>query len=129
MKRWLLESNKGKITPEQLDLQYDSYAKTFRWQMIEAKLQEEYGDAITVSEEEIRDKVRNYFTAMGGGDSAANAQIEGILDSVLQNQEEKQRIHNELLDEKFISFFKKHLSLKKKAVTTEKFIEIASNTK
>ncbi|MCF6342977.1 MAG: hypothetical protein L3J31_09260, partial [Bacteroidales bacterium] len=129
MKRWLLDSNQGKITREQVDQQYESYAKTFRWQLIEAKLKEQFGDAIVVSEEEIRDKVRNYFTAMGGADSAVNLQIEGILDSVLQNQEEKQRIHNELLDEKFIKLFKEHLTLKEESVTTEIFFEIASNTK
>jgi trigger factor len=128
MKRWLMESNQGKITKEQLDLQYDSYAKTFRWQLIEGKLQEKFGDEAIVKEEEIRDKVRAYFTTMGG-DSNIGPQIEGIIDSVLQNQEEKQKIQNELLDEKFITLFKEHVKTTKKKVSTEKFIEIASNTK
>jgi len=128
MKRWLLESNQGKISQEQLDLQYDSYAKTFRWQLIEGKLQKQYGDAAVVTEEEIRDKVKTYFTAMGG-DSNIGPQIDGIIDSVLQNQEEKQKIQNDLLDEKFIALFKEHVKMSKKKVTTEKFFEIASNTK
>ncbi len=128
MKRWLLESNQGKISTEQLDLQYDSYAKTFRWQLIEGKLQKEYGDAATVTEEEIRDKVRAYFTAMGG-DANMGSQIDGIIDSVLQNQEEKQKIQNDLLDEKFTALFKEHVKMTKKKTTTEKFFEIASNTK
>jgi trigger factor len=129
MKRWLMESNQGKITQEQIDLQYDSYAKTFRWQLIESKLQEEFGDDIVVKEEEIRDKVRTYFSAMGGGDSEINPQIEGIIDSVLQNQEEKQKIQNDLLDEKFIALFKANVKMSNKKVTTEQFFEIASNTK
>ncbi len=128
MKRWLIESNQGKISQEQLDLQYDSYAKTFRWQLIEGKLKEEYGDAAVVTEEEIRDKVKTYFTAMGG-DSNIGPQIDGIIDSVLQNQEEKQKIQNDLLDEKFIALFKEHVKMSKKKVTTEKFFDIASNTK
>ena len=128
MKRWLLESNQGKISQEQLDLQYDSYAKTFRWQLIEGKLQKEYGDAARVTEEEIRNKVRAYFTAMGG-DANVGPQIDGIIDSVLQNQEEKQKIQNDLLDEKFIALFKEHVKMSKKKVSTEKFFEIASNTK
>ncbi len=128
MKRWLLESNEGKITPEQLEQQYDSYAKTIKWQLIEAKLQKEFGDAVIVSEDEVRGKVRNYFAAMGGG-SEPNPQVESIIDSVLQNREEWQRIHNDLLDEKFISLFKEHLSLDKKEVSSDKFYEIVSNTK
>ena len=128
MKRWLIESNQGKISKEQLDLQYDSYAKTFRWQLIEGKLQEEFGDAAIVKEEEVRDKVRNYFTAMGG-DANLGPQIDSIIDSILQNQEEKQKIQNDLLDEKFIALFKEHVKMSKKKVSAEKFFEIASNTK
>ena len=128
MKRWLMENNQGKITREQLDEQYDSYAKTFRWQLVEAKLHDQFGDEIQVKEEEIRDKVRTYFNAMGG-DMGANPQIEAIIDSVLQNEEEKQKIYNDLLDEKFINVFKKHVTIQEKEVDSEKFFEIASNTK
>lgn len=128
MKRWLVESNEGKITPEQVDDQYESYGKTIRWQLIEAKLQEEFGDAVTVSDEEIRGKVRQYFT---GGDEKAetNPQIEGIINNVLQNPEERQRLYSGIMDEKFIKLFKEHLKLKEKEVDSDKFFEIASNTK
>jgi len=128
MKRWLLENNKDKMTREQLDEQYDSYAKTFKWQLIESKLQEQLGDEIKVTENEVRDKVKAYFKTMGG-DADANPQIEAIVDSVLQNQEEKQRIYNDLLDEKFIKAFKEHVKIQEKEVDSEKFFEIASNTK
>ena len=128
MKRWLLENNKDKMTPEQLDQQYDSYAKTFKWQLIESKLHDQLGDEIKVSENEVRDKVKAYFKTMGG-DAESNPQIEAIIDSVLQNQEEKQRIYNDLLDEKFIKAFKGHVKIQEKEVDSEKFFEIASNTK
>lgn len=128
MKRWLLENNKDKMTREQLDEQYDSYAKTFKWQLIESKLQEQLGDEIKVSENEVRDKVKAYFKTMGG-DADSNPQIDAIVDSVLQNQEEKQRIYNDLLDEKFIKSFKEHVKIQEKEVDSEKFFEIASNTK
>jgi trigger factor len=127
MKRWLMENNQGKITREQLDEQYDSYAKTFKWQLIEAKLHDQFGEDILVKEEEIRDKVRAYFNTMG--DMGASPQIEAIIDSVLQNEEEKNRIYNDLLDEKFIKVFKKHVTIQEKEVDSEKFFEIASNTK
>ena len=128
MKRWLLESNQGKITQEQIDLQYDSYAKTFRWQLIEAKLMETHGDAVKVADEEIRDKVKAYFTQMGGAGAMAE-QLDGIIDSVLSNPEEKQRIQNDLMDEKYIALFKEHVKFKEKEVDSKKFSEIVSNTK
>lgn len=128
MKRWLLESNQGKISKEQIDTQYDSYAKTFKWQLIESKLMETHSDAVKVEDEEIKDKVRAYFTQMGGAGAMAE-QMEGIVDSVLQNQEEKQRIKNDILDEKYIALFKEHIKFKEKEVDSKKFSDIVSNTK
>jgi len=128
MKRWLVESNEGKITIEQVNEQYESYKKTIRWQLIEAKLQDTFGDDIIVSDEEVRNKVRQYFS--GGNEQAEiNPQIEGIIDNVLQNAEERQRLYSGIMDEKFIKLFKEHLKLKEKEVDSDKFFEIASNTK
>lgn len=128
MKRWLLESNQGKITAEQIEEQYESYGKSIRWQLIEGKLQEQFGEEIIVTEEEIREKVRSYFSQMSGG-MEANPQIEGIIDSILQNKEEKQRMYHDMQDEKYIKLFKNQLKLKEKEVDSKKFFEIVSETK
>ncbi len=128
MKRWLLESNQGKITEEQIAEQYESYGKSIRWQLIEGKIQQQFGEEIVVTEDDIRDKVRTYFAQMSGG-MDANPQMEGIIDSVLQNQEEKQRMRNELQDEKYIKLLKEQLKLKEKEVDSKKFFEIVSETK
>lgn len=127
MKRWLVEANEGKITFEQIEQEYERYGKTFRWQLIEGKLQEEFGNAITVDNEEVREKVRSYFTTMGG--PANNPQVEGIIDTVLKNQDEHHRIQHDLLDEKLIILFKDKLKLIGKEVDQEEFYKIVSNTK
>lgn len=128
MKRWLVESNQGKITTEQVAEQYESYGKTIRWQLIEGKLQETFGNDVIVSDEDVRDKVRQYF--MGAGNQTeSNPQIEGIIDNILQNPEERQRVYSGIMDEKFIALFKEKLKLKEKEVDSDKFFEIASNTK
>ena len=124
LKRWLLESNDGKITKEQVDEQYDSYARTFKWQLLEGELLKEHGDAMRVKDEEVRAKVAAYFQTMGSAE--LTPQIEGIIDQVLSNSEEKQKIYNDIQDEKLIKLFKDNVSAKNKKVTTEKFIEIAS---
>ncbi len=129
MKRWLLESNEGKITEEQLEEQYDSYSKTMRWQLIDAKLQEQFGDDLKVTPDEVRDKVRAYFQPGGDAGAEPNPQVEAIIDQVLQNREEGERIYRGLTDEKYTKIFKEKLKLKKKEVDSEKFIEIASKTK
>ncbi|MBC8320700.1 MAG: hypothetical protein H8E34_08255 [Bacteroidetes bacterium] len=126
LKRWLIESNDGKITQEQIDTQYNSYARTFKWQLLENELLKDHGDAMQVKEEEIREKVATYFKTMGSVELIP--QIEGIIDQVLSNSDEKQKIHNDIQDEKLIKLFKENITLKNKKVTTEKFIEIASKT-
>lgn len=124
LRKWLLESNEGKITAEQIDTQYDSYARTFRWQLLEGELLKEHREAMEVKEEEVRAKVAGYFQSMGGA-AEMTPQIEGIIDQVLSNGEEKQKIFNDIQDEKLISLFKDKVTAKKKSVTKEKFIEIA----
>lgn len=126
MKRWLIEINQGKISKEQIDLQYNSYAKSMKWQLIEEKLHEKYGEAISVTREEIRNKVRAYFSTMGG--SIDNPQVESIIDTVLQNREEEQRIYQDLQSGKLIKLFKENLKQVGKEVDQEKFFEIVSNT-
>ena len=125
MKRWLMESNEGKITQEQLDNQYDNYAQTFKWQLLEGELLKEHKEAMEVKDDEVRAKVAGYFQAMGGA-SEMSPQIDGIIDQVLSNPEEKQKIFNDIQDEKLIKLFKESISSKKKSVTKDKFIEIAS---
>jgi len=125
LKRWLLESNDGKITKEQIDTQYDSYARTFRWQLIEGELLKEHAEAMQVKEEEIRGKVAAYFQTMGGGAAEMMPQMEGIIDQVLSNEEEKRKIFNDIQDGKLVVLFKENVTPEKKEVTTEEFIEIA----
>jgi trigger factor len=128
MKRWLLESNEGKITADQIDTQYDNYLKTMKWQLIESKLQEKFGDEVRIDHEEIREKIRSYF--MPGGDPGEkNPQIEQIVDQVLQNEQEAQRIYAGIQDEKYTRLFKDKLTLEEEKVDSDKFLEIASKSK
>jgi len=124
LKRWLVESNEGKITKEQVDTQYDNYARTFRWQLLEGELLKDHAEAMQVKDEEIRGKVAAYFQTMGGG-AEMMPQMEGIIDQVLSNKEEKQKIFNDIQDEKLVKLFKENVTTKDETVTTEQFIEIA----
>lgn len=124
LKKWLVESNEGKISAEQIDTQYDSYARTFRWQLLEGELLKEHREVMEVKEEEVRAKVAGYFQSMGGA-AELTPQIEGIIDQVLSNGEEKQKIYNDIQDEKLITLFKDNVTAKMSSVTKDKFIEIA----
>ena len=128
MKRWLLESNQDKITQEQIDTQYDNYAKTMKWQIIEGKIMKDHEDKVKVDSSEVKDKVKSYFTQMGTV-AGMEDQLDQIVNSVLSNQEEYNRIYNDLLDEKYVALFKEHIKFKEKEVDSKKFSDIVSNTK
>ncbi|HFB61513.1 MAG TPA: trigger factor, partial [Bacteroidetes bacterium] len=102
LKRWLYESNEGKATKEQIEGQYDSYAKTFKWQLIEQKLIEASGDTLKVTREDVRNKMKTYFQVPP--EQQADPQVEQLIDQLLSNEQEYQRLFSELMDQRYIAF-------------------------
>ena len=127
LKRWLYESNEGKATKEQIDGQYDSYAKTFKWQLIEQKLIEASGDTLKVTREDVRNKMKTYFQVPP--EQQADPQVEQLIDQLLSNEQEYQRLFSELMDQRYIAFFKEKVEKEEKEVSTDEFVKIISTPK
>ncbi len=127
LKRWLYESNEGKATKEQIEGQYDSYAKTFKWQLIEQKLIEASGDTLKVTREDVRNKMKTYFQIPEG--QQADPQVEQLIDQLLGNEQEYQRLFGELMDQRYIAFFKEKVEKEEKEVSTDEFVKIISTPK
>jgi trigger factor len=126
LKRWLLESNQGQITKEQLEVQYDNYAQTFKWQLIESKLNKQFDNTLNVNTEEVRDQVRGYFGIRDK--QSSNDQIEQIVDQVLSNPQEENRIYSNLKTEKLAKVFHEHVKKQEKEVTVDEFLKILSES-
>lgn len=128
MKRWILENNEGELTSEQLDVQYDSYANSLKWQILQNKLLAD--NNIVVSEEEVKDHVRGFISGQYFGgmeqNEAFESSLNGIVDNVLQNQEEVKKIYDQLYDNKILNLFKESLSLDVETLPLEDFIKKAS---
>ncbi len=127
LKRWLYESNEGKATKEQIEGQYDSYAKTFKWQLIEQKLIEASGDTLKVTREDVRNKMKTYFQVPP--EQQADPQVEQLIDQLLSNEQEYQRLFGELMDQRYIAFFKEKIEKDEKEVSTDEFVKIISTPK
>ncbi len=125
LKRWILENNRDKITQEQVDKQFDSYIESSVWDLIEKKLQEDHPDKLGTNDEEIRDEVRKYFNG-GKLPEEKDPNMEAIVDQILSNREEKDRLAQSILEKKFIEFFKETVKKEIKEVTSKEFIEIIS---
>ncbi len=122
LKRWLFESNQGAITKEQIDTQWDSYAQSLKWQIIESKLNKMFDNSLNVSNEDVRNQVRNYFGIKDRASS--NDQIEQIVDQVLSNPQEESRIYNNLKTEKLAKIFNEKVKKEVKEVTVDEFLKI-----
>jgi trigger factor len=127
LKRWLLENNEGKYTPEEIEKNYSSFADSMKWQLIENKLIKENG--IEVKDEDIRNYIRIYMLRqvnMGDMDPEMQKRYESIIDTFMQNKEQVQRINDQLYNGKLMDYFKHNITFQSKEVTYDEFIKLAA---
>lgn len=126
VKRWLVESD-DKITPESVEQDYDKYQRSLKQQLIINKISKEHD--VKVEEQEIRDFIKGYFSGQYGfdpSDEERSKQLDGIVDSMLSNKEEVNKIYDQLFDKKLRELLLSNLKLNKKEVTYEEFIKSAN---
>jgi len=130
MKRWILEQNQDKMTAEQLDVQYDSYANSLKWQLLQNKIITD--NNIEVSQDDVKDHVRKFISGQYFGgmeqNEAFESQLDSIVNNVMQNQEEVKKIYDQLYDEKILNLFKESLTLDEETLSLDEFIKKASET-
>jgi len=130
LKRWIVASNEKPITPEQLENEYDDYAKGLKWQLIENKIIKSNDVKVTPEEvvEHTKGLLKQQMESMGMPAGDDNDLTE-TANRVLQNQEEAQNIYAMMYDNKLMTLFKNSFKLKEKEVSYEDFIEIAYKKK
>ncbi len=124
LKRWLVDVNQDKLSAEEVEKNYDDYARSMRWQLIENRLIREHN--IQVSEEEIRDVFRNYFQRPGSAemDEDMKMRIDGIVDSFMKNKEDVRRINDQLFEQKILTFLKENIQSKEQTISYEDFAKL-----
>ena len=126
MKRWLVESNEGKLTAEDIDRDYHKYAEGMKWQLIENRIIREAG--IEVGDQEIKDYVKDYYLqgwrTMQLTDDLME-RLESIADSFLKDKpSETRRIVDALYGQRVASYVKSKVKLNKKEISYDDFIKL-----
>jgi trigger factor len=127
LKRWLTEHKESKLTPEEVEQQYGSFTESMKWQLIENKLIREYN--IRVEDAEIRNYIKSYFLhqiPMNSEDPETEKRFDSLVDTVMKNNEQVQKINDELYTGKLLDVFKTNLPLEEKEISYEDFITLAS---
>ncbi len=125
LKNWLLLSNDGKITQEQIDTEYDLYTKDLRWNLIKNKVAGENED-LKVEHADIMDHTKSLIKEQFGA-YGMSEQLDENLDSFANNylQGEKgenyRKVFEELLNKKVMDFVKEKITINEKKVDLEGF--------
>ncbi len=127
LKRWLLESNEGKITADQIENEFQQYSKALKWQLIQNKIITDHN--VEIKEEDIRAYVTDYLKHQlhihDESDEADN-RLNSIIESVMQNKEEVSKIYDQLLDQRLKDLLKGTVKLKNKKVSYDDFIKLVN---
>jgi len=126
LKRWIRLSNENPILPEQIDAEYDGYAKNLKWQLIQGHIFKQNG--FKLENQEIIDFtksiLRNNFAQYGMAVPPEKELTDTAL-GLLSKRDESSRILEMISDVKITQFFKATLPLNIKEIPYDEFIELA----
>lgn len=128
LKRWIKVANEKEITQEQIEAEYDGYAKGLKWQLIQGEIfrsndiKLEEGELISFTKALI---VNNY--AQYGMPAPEDAELTSSAMNILKNRDEANRITDMLAENKLTEFFKNTVKLKEKEISYDDFVKMASN--
>jgi trigger factor len=126
LKNWLLLSNEGKITQEQIDKEYDLYTKDLRFNLIKNKIAEANQENIKVEHTDVMDYTKKMIAEQFGAYGMAD-QLGENMDSFAQNYlqgengENYRKVYEEMLNKRVLDFIKDKITIKEKKVDLDGF--------
>jgi trigger factor len=129
LKRWLLVSNEGKLTKEQIDNEFDLYLDELKWTIIRNKVAEQSEIKVETADvlEKTKEMIRNQFAQMG-----LAGQMEEMIDNYADNylKDEKgqnfMKMYEQVYYDKVLNYMKENVSTETKKVDVEGFKKIVS---
>ncbi len=127
LKRWIQLSNEKPITIEQIEADYDNYAKDLKWQLIQGHIFK--ANDIKLDNAEVIEFTKGLIVnqyAQYGIPAPEDAELTKQAAGALQNREEANRIYDMLAEAKLTEYFKNTVKLNSKEVSYDEFVEMAS---
>lgn len=124
LKRYLLATNKDKITVEQVDKEYNSYSDALKWQLIENHLLKTYKVAVPAEEVEkfVSDAVKMNLVKRGMQD-ISEEMVKEQVKKVLSDEKQIRGAYDRLYDQKLIELFKNTFTIEKKEISYDDFFK------
>ncbi len=122
LKRWLKVQN-AELTDERVEAEYPDFVQNLLWTLIREKLVKKY--TIEVSKEDIKNRFRqqilSYFGGMAMGDLSF---MEPTIDKMMQNREQVEKLHEEILTDKIFDQIKSNVDLNLVPTSESEFKEL-----
>jgi trigger factor len=128
LKRWIQLSNEKPITIEQIEADYDQYAKDLKWQLIQGHIFKANDIKLDQAEavEFTKGLVANQY-AQYGIPAPEDAELTKQAVGALSNKEEANRIYDMLAEAKLTQFFKSTVKMNTKEVSYDEFVSLANS--
>ncbi|MBL7828263.1 MAG: hypothetical protein JNJ57_16645 [Saprospiraceae bacterium] len=119
LKRWLLATNKGELTPETIENEFPAFAENLRWTIIRDEIKERFDVEVTDEEltEAFAQKIRNYF----GGQAIPEHVIEASVKRLMENQKDVDDTRRDLEIDKLFKTIREQVTITEKAIPSEEF--------
>ena len=127
LKRWLVQTSEQPITMEMLETEYDMYAKSLQWQLIENKILENHN--IKVTQDDVLAHTKVLISAQMkqyGQPEGDDKQLTDIATNILKNEEERKKVYDQIFDERTLAVYKENFKLTEKSVSYDEFVKLAS---
>ncbi len=127
LKRWIVAVNEKPVTVEQVEAEFDGYAKGLKWQLIENKLIKE--NNIQVTKEEVIDHTKELILEQFGKYNPtpmSDEELNQTAQRVLANEEEAKKLYEKLYGQKVLTLFKTKFTLENQEVSYDDFFKPAN---
>ena len=127
LKRWLVQTSEKPITMEMLDKEYDMYAKSLQWQLIENKILENYEVKVTQDDVLLHaKKLIGMQMKQYGQPTGDDKQLTEIANNILKSEEERKKLYDQIFDERTLAVYKENFKLNEKSISYDDFVKLAS---
>lgn len=126
LKRWIKLSNEKEISDEEIERDYESYAKSLKWQLIQGNIFKT--NNIKLENEEVVQYTKGLLVsnyAQYGMPAPEDAELTTSAMELLKNEEEANRVYDMLAEQKLTAHFKESVKLTDKEVSYDEFAELA----
>jgi trigger factor len=124
LKDWLLMTNAGKVTLEQIESEFDLYLKDLKWSLIRNKVAED--NKLSVEQNDITEKTKIILADQFGGPAILDQlgdKMDEFVKTYLEGNEGQNytNVVNQVIADKVYDFVKENITINTKKVSLDEF--------